>query len=173
MKKSYKKVIEKAEANYTLLSNISFIQRESDNMRINVHALLVTEDEDFILGPSYTLRGFGTEAAWDTFNLWLDKDTQLPFSLQTTECNSHMILSDDGEAKPIFRGNALILKDGTNFFLQAHDSSRPIDVYKSTGDICKVWEMLFDKTAEYWQAPYMPRLQYGPPSMVRNHYREL
>lgn len=149
-------------AKYTLLTNISFIERQGDSLRINVHALLVSEDETGILGPNYTLRGFGTEAAWDTFMLWLDKDKQLPFALHTAEDHSTVMLSGDGTTKPIFSGNVLTLKDGTEFFLQTDDSSRPIDVYEQIGDICAVWDVLYEKTGEYWHAPYMPRLQYGP-----------
>jgi len=152
-----------SEAKYTLLTNIQFIQRVGDDMRLNCHAVLITEGGFGMFGKSYSLRGFGTEAAWDNFQMWLDKDKHFPFAFRQHEDHSSVMLTD-GDPKPLFSGNILTFKNGMAFFLQADTSSKPIDVYEQTGDICKVWEVLYRKTAEYWHAPYMPRLSYGPPS---------
>lgn len=155
----------KEEAKYTLITNVQFIQKQNDDLRINCRALLVTEESSGILGPSWTLRGFGVEACWDVFQLWLDKDRHFPFKFETTESRSAVMLTEI-TVKPLFSGNLLTFKDGTQFFLQADDSSRPIDVHVQHGDICGVWDILAQKTALYWHAPFMPYLQYGPPAMV-------
>ena len=152
-----------AKAKYTLLTNISFVQRMDEGIRLHCHALLLSEGSFGLFQKDYSLRGFGTEAGWEVFNMWLDKDKHFPFSFHPHEDQSTIFLGKDGP-KPLFSGNVLTLKDGTAFFLQADTSSRPIDIYEQTGDICKVWEILYQKTAEYWHAPYMPRLVYGPPN---------
>lgn len=157
------------ETKYTLLTNIQFVQRTNDNMRIGCHALLFTEGGIGMFEKDYSLRGFGTEAAWDVLKIWLDKDKHFPFAIDPRDSQVAMIMRKDG-MKPIFSGSNVTLKDGTEFFLQADDSSRPLDVYKQVGDICHVWEVLYRKTAEYWHAPYMPRLTYGPPSMAERRY---
>lgn len=154
---------------YTLLTNIQFVQRTNDNMRIGCRALLFTEGGIGMFDKDYSLRGFGTEAAWDVLKIWLDKEEHFPFVIEPAADPSCVMVSES-VAKPIFSGSHLMLKDGTGFFLQSDDSSRPLDVYEQVGDICHVWEVLYRKTAEYWHAPYMPRLTYGPPSMAERRY---
>jgi hypothetical protein len=158
---------EPKKAKYTLYTNISFVQRADDGLRLNCHALLLSQDAIGLFGPSYTMRGFGTEAAWEVFQLWLEKDKHFPFTIAPFEDQSNVILKDDGSTKALFGGNMLTLKDGTKFFLQADDDTRPIDVHEQTGDILKVWEVLERKVAEYWHAPNMPRLLYRTPHYFR------
>src|SRR5277367_5809198 len=100
----------KEQAKYTLITNIQFFQRINpvrDNLRINCHALLFSEGEFGIMSKVWTLRGFGTEAAWGVFQLWLDKDTHFPFTLVPVEDHSSVILHNDGNVKPIFSGTML------------------------------------------------------------------
>jgi hypothetical protein len=151
------------EAKYTLLTNIQFVERVGSGIRLHCHAILLSEGSIGFIEKFYSMRGFGTEAAWEVFDIHLEKETHFPFTFTPYEDPSTVMLSEKGP-KPIFRGNILKLKDGTEFFLQEDDSERPIDVYEQTGDICKVWEVLAQKTATYWHAPYMPRLVYGPPN---------
>lgn len=151
---------------FTLITNIQFMHR--DNFRVNCHALLICEDDSKeFLSTGYRLRGFGTEAAWDVMSMWLDKEKHFPFSFTPAQDRSSGFLSQDGKSvRPIFSGNTLRFKDGTEFFLQAADDSLTIDVHTQIGDIREVWRVLYVKTALYWQSPYMPRLRYGPPTFT-------
>ena len=156
------------KAKYTLITNISFVQRDgADRLRLDCHALLVVEEGMSIFGPNYTIRGFGTEAAWEVFQLWLEKDKHFPFTIEPYADPSSVMLKEDGTTKPIFAGNVLALKDSTRFFLQADDDTRPLDVHKQMGDVLKVWSILERKVAEYWHAPNMPRLLYRTPEYYR------
>lgn len=159
---------------YTLITNLSFVQLQGTNLRLDCHALLVTEDAGSAIGPSYTLRGFGTDPAWPVFTYWLEKDA-LPFELARADsAGSAVILGQDGAEKPLFQGALLRLKGEQEFFLQTDSSERPLDVHEQEdGDIMAVWALLYDKVAEYWHAPYMPRLTYGPPSKAGNRYAEM
>ena len=155
--------MKKRETKYTLLTNISFIQR--DNLRVNCHALLISEGNgDSFLSEGCTIRAFGTEAAWDVLSIWLEKDKHFPVSITPADSiRSTVMLTSSDDIKPIFSGYVLKLADGTSFFMQSDDSSRPIDMHEQEGDILKVWKILERKVAEYWDRPRMPRLIYRPP----------
>lgn len=144
------------KARYTLLTNVSFLQdNDSRRLRIYCRAVLISEGVgDKVSGYHTTIRGFGTDASWDNFCLYLEDD-KLPFTLTPASDPSKLM----GE-KPIFAGNLLTLSDGTAYFLQCDDYNRPIDIHTQTGDICRIWDILKEKVAEYWHAPNMPVLHW-------------
>lgn len=151
---------------HTLLTNIGFIQDGASGIRMDSHALLIsepTEPSDGIFGELHTLRGFGIDGAWPVFTYWLDAEKQLPFTLHSASDPTKIFISDDGTERPLFGGTVLTLKDGRQFFLQADAPERPLDVHTQTGSIGDIWDMLAQKTAEYWHAPCMPALQWVTP----------
>lgn len=149
--------LQRGEEKYTLLTNLHFVQH--GNLRTFCRALLLSEGSIGLTEPIWSVRGFGTEAAWEVFNMWLSKDA-FPYTLTPFEDRGHLFILEDGTTRPIFQGNTLRFKDGTTFVLQAGDSSSPIDVHVQHGDICSVWRLLAEKAIEYWDAPYIPHLEY-------------
>lgn len=148
------------QTEYTLLTNIDCAVRKDDPMRLECSAVLLTKAVEGSLYHT-VLRGFGTEAAWPVFDMALDNEKHFPFTLKPFENQMVKLLTESG-AKNIFIGTTLTLKDGPEFALYAEDSERPIDVFEQTGDICKLWDVLYKKTGLYWTSPYMPRLSYEP-----------
>lgn len=152
--------LKRGEEKFTLLTNIDAVAH--GNVRLHCHAILLTEGGVGIFEPIFSIRGFGTEAGWEVFDMRFRPEA-FPHTLTPFVNPDYLMLKDDGEAYPIFTGNILTLQDGTKFDLYASDLKRPLDIHVSTdGDICKVWEILADKTREYWDAPYMPSLNYAP-----------
>lgn len=152
--------LKRGEEKYTLLTNIREVG--FGDVRLFCQAVLLSETSGSVIGPHWSIRGFGTEAAWHNFMIHLRPDA-FPYTLTPFVNPDYLMLKDDGEAYPIFTGNLLTLQDGTEFKLYASDSKRPLDIHVSTdGDITKVWEILAEKTRLYWDAPYMPSLTYAP-----------
>lgn len=147
------------EEKYTLLTNLREVG--FGDIRLFCQAVLLSEISGSVIGPHWSIRGFGTEAAWHNFMIHLNQDA-FPYTLIPFVNLDYLILPDDGEPYPLFTGNILTLLDGTKFHLYASDSKRPIDIHVQNGDICKVWEILAEKTRLYWDAPYMPSLSYAP-----------
>lgn len=151
--------LKRGEEKETLLTNIRCVQFV--NVRLHCQAILLSEGSIGMFEPTYSIRGFGTEAAWEVFDMRFLPDA-FPYTLTPFVDPSYLMLPDDGEAYPIFTGNILSLQDGTKLHLYASDSKRPIDIHVQNGDITKVWEILAEKTRLYWDAPYMPSLSYAP-----------
>lgn len=152
--------LKRGEEKYTLLTNINSVQRGA--IRLHCQAILLSEGSIGMFEPTYSIRGFGTEAAWEVFDMRFPPDA-FPYTLAPFVDPSYLMLRDDGETYPIFTGNILTMQDGAKFDLYAADSKRPLDIHVSTdGDITKVWEILAEKTRLYWDAPYMPSLSYAP-----------
>lgn len=144
---------------YTLLTNIREVGYK--DVRLFCNAVLLSEvSSGMPAGPHWTIRGFGTEAAWHNFMIHLAPD-HFPYTLTPFENQMVQILRENGRTEPIFTGNVLTFADGTEFKLYAAQNNKPIDVYVQHGDITKVWDILADKTREYWDAPYMPHLSYS------------
>lgn len=148
----------------TLLTNIRAVGYQG--MTVHCSAVLLTEGGIGIFDPAYTVRGFGTEAAWDNFMLTLRPEA-FPYTLTPFEDRSALFIGESGVPKPLFTGNVLRFQDGTEFRLYAAQSSQPIDVHVQHGDICAVWQILAEKTIQYWDAPYMPHLNYSSAAGLR------
>lgn len=152
--------LKRGEEKYTLLTNIREVG--FGDIRLFCQAVLLSEVTSGLLAPNWSIRGFGTEAAWHNFMIHLNQEC-FPYTLIPFVNPDYLMLPNDGEPYPIFTGNILSFQDGTKFHLYASDSKRPLDIHVSTdGDITKVWEILADKTRLYWNAPYMPSLSYAP-----------
>jgi hypothetical protein len=162
------------EAKYTLLTNIGFMQSEQvEGLRLWCHAILLTQDPDpksAIFGPTYTMRGFGTDPAWPVFSWFLTAE-HFPFKIvNKVHDPTHIVLGEDGSEKSLFRGSFLTLANEQKFFLQAEDMKQPLDVYRHN-DILKIWEVLPLKVAHYWDAPNIPLLNYVPAAMLKQRMR--
>lgn len=152
--------LKRGEEKETLFTNIRCVQH--GNVRLHCQAILLSEGSIGMFEPTYSIRGFGTDAAWEVFDMRFHPEA-FPYTLTPFVDPSYLMLRDDGEDYPIFTGNILTFQFGMRFELYASDSKRPLDVYtQEHGDICKVWEILADKTREYWERPLMPSLTYGP-----------
>lgn len=152
------------KSKYTLLTNISYCTpRSYSGLRMNVSAILLTENPKSLFGaPEYTIRGFGPDAAWPVFSMQLKKES-FPFKHVTAQDERFMFIGENGVPRPLFKGNILEFGCGTAFDLILDDSERPLDIYKQTGDIMRVWAQLRIRVSEYWNAPYMPRPEFAPP----------
>jgi hypothetical protein len=149
---------------YTLLTNLQFVTL--NGVRTFCRALLITQDDNPVLafaGADYTIRGFGTEAAWPVFDVRFRKE-DLPYTLAAGMSDNLLFMTQDGAVKPLITGAVMEFKSGLVLVLEADDADRPIDVTYEAEDIGKVWRTMWEKTAAYWKAPRMPRLTYGPPS---------
>jgi hypothetical protein len=154
------------QQNYTLFTNISFVQH--GELRVNCHALLISEVKNTGCIDGFSLRGFGVEPAWDVFKVWLDEEKHFPYTMEPREkIMSHMMVTGEHGLKPIFHGYKLRFADGLEFFVQTETSSHPIDEKFFVGDICEVWRQLPGKVASYWHAPYMPCLDHHPVEDIR------
>lgn len=159
--------LKRGEEKYTLLTNLREVG--FGDIRLFCQAVLLSEISGSVIGPHWSIRGFGTEAAWHNFMIHLNQEC-FPYTLIPFVNPDFLILPDDGEAYPIFTGNILSLQGGIKFHLYASDSKRPLDIHVSTdGDITKVWEILAEKTRLYWDAPFMPSLSYAP-AKIRSRY---
>ena len=149
-----------------MLTNIDFA--DVNGLRLNCNAVLIEEnlDDFFGEGACQRIRGFGPDAAWPVFTLWL-KPEQLPFTVTPGEDNSKLLMGDgDAPPRPLFSGNLLKFTDGLSIFLQASKAQYVLDVYEST-EILNVWDVLDEKVQEYWDAPNMPHLAWYPPKTVK------
>lgn len=150
---------------YTLLTNLREVGH--NGVRMFCSAVLLSEDgAGKILGPSWSIRGFGTEAAWHNFMVHLPEEA-FPYALTPFDNHHVKLLLENGKTLSIFTGNTLTFADGSEFTLYAAQIKRPIDVHVQHGDICKVWEILAEKAIEYWDAPYMPHLSYNSAAGLR------
>jgi len=158
-----KQPVEEPKPIVTLVTNLKFVQAEP--FRLDCSALIVEENIDGIFDHKlYTrIRGFGPDGAWPVFTQWLKKE-QLPVEfVGGVSDQSKLMMGEDGNTTPLFSGSMLKLGDGTSYFLQAEDGTRPLDIIHNLEDYDLIWRILERKAAEYWRAPYMPSLRWGPP----------
>lgn len=157
------------EGKLFLITNVSFIEIER-GLRLDAKALMIEQPhEDQVLGkrPALLL-GFGVVGALPVFKMWLKGDAS--FELTDTHDPSKIMLTHDGEAKPIFSG-ALLKIDGHEFFIQAEDHDKPFAVDEFDPNVPDLydtlWEKLASRVAEHWGAPYMPVPEWKPADLVR------
>lgn len=132
---------------YTLLTNLRFITL--NGVRTFCHALLITQDDNPVIsfgGSNYSIRGFGTEAAWPVFDMALAKE-DLPYSLTTAASDNVLVIAHDGSTKLLRTGTIMTFKSGLSLVLESDAASKPIDVTYEEDDISEVWRMLWVKTA--------------------------
>lgn len=162
---------------YTLLTNLEFVQ--TGDLRLQCSALLIEEGCEDLPGMSVNnrLRGFGPDPAWPVFTQWFKPDVDTPFYVFEHGAKSENVItrSNAGKERPLFQGTNLIMTGATlggslqryGYFLQLSKAEKPLDVhFHPNSNICEVWEVLNQKTAEYWSMPHMPLLNYGPPAAI-------
>lgn len=156
-----------APVKITLITNIKFIQQ--GGLRMECAAILIEQDiECIISGKQSRIRGFGPDAAWPTFTLWMNHGVTCDVTGRADSAESTNMLQQDGTLKPLFSGSLLALSDGQQFFIQAEDSAKPLDVQDVTGnEYGSIWNLLQRKAAEYWSAPNMPTLRWVPAKTIR------
>lgn len=157
----------------TLLTNLQFLVFNDATLHIN--ALLIEEGHHAALSQSiYQLRGFGPDAAWEVFSLTL-KPHQFPITWADvpsplTEFVGHKIPSSIiGLTIP-----GKIPDSAPHVYKMFRENAeRPLDVYvNETDSHIDVWEVLSQKVAQYWRAPFMPYLQHGPPGLRRGSLQD-
>lgn len=146
---------------YVLFTNLRWVT--VNEVRTYTNALLLVEDKHPMAGPKCRARAFGTEAAWPVFDLTIQS---IKFELEQAR-SSAMIYGDAG-ALPLAIGAILRVSGAPDFHLVVSDDAHPVDVSRYEGDehtVMKVWPVLEEKVARYWNRPYMPRLTHMPPGM--------
>lgn len=135
---------------YTLITNLSYVWL-NEEMRLHCNALLLSA-QAALGGPEYglnfSLRAFGTEAAWDVFDMPLPTDEH-----RLERIGDADFLTLSGPAGQ--RGIRL---------LRNTDAAPRVDQIvgpSGTGTITKVWEVLRVRTRQYWDAPNFPTLHWA------------
>lgn len=150
-----------AKERYVLFTNLEYVS--IGTVRTHTCALLLQEEKEQRLGPRCRARGFGTEAAWPSFDMAIES-----IGYELVPAQSAVMVSGDAGTRPLMTGAILRLAGAPDIQLVANDDERPIDVSRYEGDertILKVWPVLEEKVARYWTAPAMPRLLFLPPAM--------
>lgn len=157
-----------SETQHTLFTNISFASVHGSNLRLDCSSLLLEVGTLGIFDKHNQLRGFGPDPAWPVFTFYLPNG-EVTYTIDSAEDKSKLIIGAGKEAqtKPLFSGSILTIKNGPALFLQVENPEHPLDIFKSTGDIDKVWFELETRVAKYWRAPYMPHSSYGPPGSFK------
>lgn len=154
---------------YILITNLNWVT--IGPVRTNTHALLL-EDAVLLGDRQCKVRGFGTDAAWPVFDIFLKS---IEHELVDAQGNVHMLKED--KLVPLITGALLRLKNGPELQLVTCNRSRPLDIqtFESEGGdrkILEVWEVLERKVPEYWDAPNMPLLSWQRAENVRDHYQK-
>lgn len=145
-----------------LFTNLSFVS--IGEIRTNCHALLLEPPNEELSQPHPQLRGFGTEAAWGAFALPL---STLDYEMTSRMGDAVFFSAAVGEV-PIGGGANLVFASGApTIKLVVEDPEKPLHIDDCRGmDITDVWELLEQRTPEFWFKPHMPYLGYCPPSMI-------
>jgi hypothetical protein len=146
------------EKKFTLITNIDTATlRHTPQIRLNINALVIEHNvEDFFNKGKFNVRvrGFGSDAAWEVFSVWLTPDN-LPFKIVSAEDSSKVMLTG-GKLTPLFSGGIITFPGAElALFLNRSNSEHVLDVQEMTGDITRVWGALKALTERYWTAPYI------------------
>lgn len=160
---------------YTLITNLRYVVFNDvfNDVRTHTRAVLLEEYPEDIPGTTKDgtrrrMRGFGIDPAWPVFDLSLDS---LEHTIEVAETRDVFIGAGD-EVKPLGSGAIMRFKGerGPTIQLWVEDDDKPIDIRKIEGShevIHEVWRALSVRTAQYWVAPYMPRLTHVPVAVAR------
>ena len=148
---------------YTLFTNLECVTIGA--VRTYTHALLLCDDEGLPRRRQCKVRGFGTDPAWPTFDIFVDS---LEYTMEDAQGNLFK-LKDDGTTEAIITGAILKLKDGPEIHLVAQNQEHSIDIQTFEGEdiIEDIWEVLKEKVPHYWDRPNMPLLAWRPASEIR------
>jgi len=134
-------------------------------VRTFTHALLLQDAEGLPRERQCKVRGFGTDSAWPTFDIFVKS---IEYELADAQGNLFK-LEDDGSTTALVTGAIMQVKDGPQLQLVTCDRERPLDIEVFEGErrVQDVWAALQRKVPEYWTAPNMPTLQWMPAEVVR------
>lgn len=150
---------------HVLFTNLDYVT--VDSVRTHTNALLLT-DGPAMIGPGRRceLRGFGPDPAWPTFDRHV---SSVEYEMFAADSSRTCVVIGDGDKRPrpLSTGAILRFAGGPEVRLIANDSDAPIDVVTIEGEsderpILRVWAVLPAKVRQYWRAPNMPRLAWGP-----------
>ena len=151
---------------YTLFTNLNYVT--IGPVRTNSYALLLCDGEGLPGRRQCKVRGFGTDPAWPTFDIFVDS---IEYTMHDAQGNLFK-LKDDGSMEATIVGAILTLKDGPKIEIVSNDRTRSIDIQTFEGEsgvILEVWEALKKKVPEYWAAPNMPTLLWRRADEVRRN----
>ncbi len=154
-----------------LFTNVQYVI--VSGVRMSCHALLLKEskpifaDEDDDEARRYQAVGFGTEAAWNVF------DMDLPSMEYTSEgaASPHIMMTEEDGPVPLSSGIIITIKDGPKISIVSCDNHHPIDIqeFERADDVQneEIIDTIYKKATHYWRAPNMPSLVWTQP-----HQRE-
>lgn len=142
-----------------LFTNLSYVWVR--DVRAYCSALLLVEDRDF-LDPRtkrFEVRGFGPCPEWPVFDM---RVKSIDFSITKHVKSNNVVVGDSGQARPLFSGSVVELKEGPALVLISEKQEEPIDVERFSGrDLYpEIWDVLRVKARRYWGKPAMPELVY-------------
>jgi len=148
-----------------LITNISFVQMEVNGgpLRLSCRALVLDESEPLFKTDPLNQRvlGYGSDTSWSVFTRWLDCG-HLEYEMADAAGNHAFMVSDaHPEGRPLFSGATMKFSDGTEFYLQAEDQERPLDI-SDYDDNEELRAELSSRVRRYYRAPYFPKLAYVP-----------
>lgn len=148
---------------YTLFTNLDWVT--IGPVRTFTHALLLQDAEGLPRERQCKVRGFGTDSAWPTFDIFVES---LEYELTDAQGNLFK-LEDDGSTTAVITGAIMQIKDGPRLDLVTCDRKRPLDIEVFEGErrVQDVWAALQRKVPEYWDAPNMPTLTWLSAETVR------
>lgn len=160
---------------YILFSNLQCVV--VNGVRTYCRALLLERTESFFDRDKAQckIRGFGPDAAWPVFDIFLKSDT-LDYSTQEAASTHAMFIGSDDKARPLASG-AILTIAGLSLELHSGNREQPIVRDEFDGDqadriVLSVWDKLADRACDSWDAPYMPLLMHEPVAVVRAHQKQ-
>lgn len=156
----------KAAERAALITNLSFVGVGA--VRIHCHALLFHEDPDPVAftGPRLSVRGFGSEPSWETFDLTpesIDFDIDMRVrSIADISVTDYYLFCRGIPELRLWRDDA--------------DQKMSIDRFQGQNVLPdQVWPILTDRVARFWRAPFMLGVATAPPREMaaRNRARWL
>lgn len=151
---------------HILVTNIHHVR--INDLMLHAHALLISDQLDNQKHPHCTLRGFGTDSAWEIFQIHLKSAN---FTRQSAQSSSVMVLGEGDDAPvPLASGDIFTFADGGPVVqvIKPFRSTQDLDVLELPGDkIEEVWARLPAKVARYWDAPNIPALTWSPVDRIR------
>lgn len=147
---------------YVLFTNLEWVT--IGNIRTYTHALLV-DSEGLPRQRQCKVRGFGTDPAWPTFDIFVDS---VEYTLEDAQGNLFQ-LKEDGSTEALVRGGILKLKGGPELRLTTQNREASLDIQTFEGEdlILGIWDILKKNVAKYWRDPNMPTLAWRSADTVR------
>lgn len=151
---------------YVLFTNLEWVT--IGPVRTFTHALLLEDAEGLPRQRQCKVRGFGTDPAWPTFDLFVKSVAH-----ELVDAQGNLFKIEEDGLVPLVTGAILKLEDGPEIELVTQDRSRPLDVVTFEGKagertILRVWDALQRKVVDYWdEGLNVPLLSWQRASHVK------